>query len=154
MDNGFSPSQSGWFGSGVYFFQDFGVLSGSEEALNWAKHVKRFKSPIVLSAKIKSSKFLDLVGVVEDRQLFEKVCKLARERHFEATGTVDGFKESSIYAIIRNKDPGLELIRACTNGSSIGTFQTVSRPQVQVCVINAEIVDEVKLIGGHDVLRK
>ncbi len=147
--DGFQLSKSGWFGSGVYFFQDFGTLSGSDEAHDWAKYVKHFRDPAVLSAEICSSRFVDLVRVVEDRQLFEKVCQLARDRYREAKGTLEGFKESSIYDIIRKRSPDLEVIRAFTNGSSISTLQTVSRPQVQICVIKSDIIVNVRLIGGH-----
>lgn len=78
-----SDEDSEWAGAGVYFFSEKDEEKSKENAIKWARNIKKFKQnsdSLSVMLKIPENQVFDLTGTnSEDRELFE----IYREKLFE-----------------------------------------------------------------------
>lgn len=130
-----------WLGKGVYFFETLSPLTyGDQEAINWAKFVKKIQKWAVFKAVIDSNKYIDLVLNIKHREIYDKI-KLKLLKKHEKKGKNPLFFNDNIVYKAMEKALNIDFIRALVNAAQTGIYiKTIRRPQVQICVKNTDSI--------------
>lgn len=143
--NGFRSTKSnGWFGPGIYFFEDFPPLdfNARNEARGWAIRVKKFGNWCVIKSKIVSNRFVDLLDE-RQRRIFTKIRDKLFALHSKNGLSANTFDDSQVYVCMAEECGDTEVIRALVNADSVARdcwSYPVGRPQIQICVLKNEVI--------------
>ena len=149
VSDGFRASvENGWFGPGIYFFEDLPALGffGRIEAKGWAIAVKKFENWCVIKAVIITDKVVDLLDE-KQRKVYAAIRQKLFEKHQVAGLDLKSFDEFTIYAAM-SEQKGAEIIRGLVNADAMTkSYWTYSirRPQVQLCVTAPDVITNYKI---------
>ncbi|NCB47652.1 hypothetical protein EOM81_11625 [bacterium] len=136
---------NGWFGPGIYFFEDCPALgfNARNEARGWAISVKKFSNWCVIKSKIVTNSFVDLLEESQ-RRIFVRIREKLFELHSKNGLSADKFDDSQVYVCMAEESSNTEAIRALVNADSTARdcwSYSVRRPQIQICVLRNEVIE-------------
>ncbi len=151
LKNGYKESsEKEWFGRGIYFFETLHpMVDGIEEAKSWAKYVKKHSKWAVFKATIESENYIDLLGSIVHRQMYDKIRETALQLHAEAGFDRTSFQERIIYNKL--EEAKVDFIRVLVDADKYQGYYsyTIRRPQLQVCVKNHEAIKKNELLESE-----
>lgn len=131
-----SSKENEWLGQGIYFFGSDGSIDGQDEAMCWARYVRKHSPWAVVEGKLKADKLLDMVHNVQHRRLFDQVQEQCFLAHMQSGKKADEFSDCVVFNDI-DKLFDFEMIIAYTDGAK-NKFNynsyVVRRLQIQICV--------------------